>query len=205
MSAGNPGIVICDGVLAILPTLFVGRLFPCFAYEHPMSDNDVGAHVARGFDESENDADLAYLAKERVAFSRPVVEHGTECFHSPHFFSGQGHPSNVWTPRPVVRFSVASHALSFNPDPGDLFMVLGWEDEDVLLGLDGADDVPGRQYAMLAVGSSQKRSRTDRGQLPFCPVTDDGRVSAYEIGQDSWHNLGIQLVFFKEARSCKAV
>ena len=184
MGAGNPGIVVSDGVLVVVPAVFVGRLFPCFAYEHPVGDNHVVAQVASGFDEPENDADLAYLAKERVAFSRPVVEHGTECFHPLHFFSGQGHPSDVRTPRPVVRLSAAFHALAFNPDPGDLFSVLGREDEDVLLGLDGADDVPGCQYAMLAIGSSQKCSRTDRAQLPLCPVTDDGRVSAYEIGED---------------------
>ena len=73
----------------------------------------------------------------------------------------------------------------------------------VLPSLDGANDVPGRQNAVLAIGSSEKRSGADWGQLPLRSVTDHGRVSAYEIGQDPWRSLGIQLVLLEDAGPCK--
>ena len=163
MCSGNPGIVACDGVLAVVPALIVSRLFCCPAYQHAVGDNHVLAQVAGGLDKSENDADPAYFALERIAFSRPVTEHGAKCLHSLHLFSGQGHPADIWTPRPVIGLAATCHARAFYSDPRNLFAVLGRKHEDVLPSLDGADDVPGRQNAVLAIGSSDKTFRSRLG------------------------------------------
>ena len=185
VSVRDPRIITLYSVLAVIPPVTICFLVSDLSNQVPVATHQIAIEIAHCTHKPEYHFHFVGNAIKCLSNLGTIVEDGTLCFCTRDFRRRQRNPPEIWPIHSATILTSAFHTLGFNLNRTNLSTTACRERGhiDTLLELDGVNDVPSSQNAMLLVNPPYERPGTNRGQLSFNDVSDDHRKWTYVANQ----------------------